>query len=231
MGVNFGQAFNRARAGMGFPENTYFARPHIFWHRVALPDTAGASPGELTFFNANKSRGITNLTTAGRLGTNNLFSLQKIGVIIQQGFDIDKNAEATQANYTEAATLATDSAGEVSESIRKLYDNGVVNMRVGNRVVCDDIYGVHNFPWGADARYVAGHTMDDATLAVASQVMQVRTGAGSTQDGYWFENPVAIYPDRNFDLTIDWSLHSIDTYADLVVMVGLFGMLMTVTGL
>ncbi len=228
---NLHKAFRRVRISGWYPENTYFARPHIFWHRQGLADTAAGSPGKLTFFNANKATGITNLPTAGRIATNHIFSLEKVGIFISQGVDVAGNNEALQAVYAEGATLPATSPGLAAEAIRKLYEHGNVRATIGNRVVIDDIYGCMNFPWGSSARLNAGHTFDDATNAVASQFAQVSTGSGSTQDGYWFENAVPIYPDRNFELTIDWSNVSFDTYADLVVQVGMFGRMVTVTGL
>jgi len=226
--MNLGQAFNRVRLGQQYPENTFFSRPHVIWHRVGIPDTTTGSPGKLNFFNANKSSRVTNLTTAGRMPTNNMFSLEKVAFFIEQGYDIADNAEADHTVGAEDWTAP--SVITVQNAIRLLYTHGVVRMGVGNRIAIDDVYGLHNFPWGSEPRVTAA-AVENTNTTVAAAIMQVAVGTGSSQDGYWFDNPVPIYPDRPIELSVDYSGLNIDTQADLVIRAGLFGRLVSVTNL
>jgi len=229
------QAFHRVRNQLPYPEAVFFARKHVYWHRVGLTDTAGSnSPGTLTFFNAAKSSNLTNLPQAGRLPSNHFFAIEKIGIFIEQGRDIAGNAEALAAAYegSGTSTAPQDDPADIAEAIRLLYQEGIVNMTVGNRKVVEDVFGLHNFPWGSvpcvDAAFAAETTDTTATLSYLQAL--ARSGDAHSSNGWWFDPSVPIFPDKQIEFTINWSGLTLDTLADLVVRVGMFGQLLTTTG-
>ncbi|GMV73013.1 MAG: hypothetical protein DYG93_11220 [Leptolyngbya sp. PLA2] len=213
--------------GSPYNDADYYVRPECYWFRTALPDTGGATgtPGRLEFFNAANAPRVTNMPQASQLPSQYYFALQRVGIYIEAGRSLAGAAIATHQEYVEGTAVPTDSAGEAAEARRLLYAHGVVNMRVGNRRPIENVFGVHNFPWPSTP-HIDGATHDTNTT-VHRQFASTRV-AHSTQDGYWFDPPTIILPLKRINLSIDWSELTLDTFADLVVRVGLFGQLCTV---
>ncbi len=157
-----------------------------------------------------------------------MFGLQKIGIYIEQGRTLTGAGSAAHVVFQQATAAPAEGALTAAEVIRLLYTHGNVNMKVGNRNIVEDVFGVHNFPWGSvPAAHCAA--VEDTNTTAYRAAMQAGVTGNQTSDGWWFDVPQDIYPDKQIEFTIDWTQLLLDTFSDLVVRVGLFGQLVSHT--
>jgi len=145
------QAIVQIRSGT--PEPYYddiFVGDWEFSHRLAY---AAAGSTSFTFFNVGESKGVLDMPGNGAgLPKGFAFLYTGCGFHLETGVDINAAADADGAQLqltgTEAWPGTTEFPVKTAEQIRRILQNGDVNISA-NGYVLDRFYGLHRAPAGA----------------------------------------------------------------------------------
>lgn len=194
-------AFSRITGGL--PVNsqntnrTIRLRKYTFWHRLAY---AAAGATSFSFFNAAKSRFVTNMPQAGALPAGYYFAATSLSLRVVQGIDLAGAAAATGAGATaDAATMAPFT---LAEQLRLINSSGLVKMQV-NGITEVEEYGIDNFPTGRGLDGAAAGATTDTTISAALAFMN--NGAPHLSNKREFAPlPVAIEPGASFQVDVEF---------------------------
>jgi hypothetical protein len=172
------------------------ARPARIWHKLAYP--AAGQTSVFTFFNAAKQFGVTNLAVASSLGANTAFLLSSICFSLYTGIDINSNPVASGA----LSSVSTGAPLTIAEQARLIYQHGIVNFRISDQPVLDNIYGLDAFPAGrgVDVQPAVATTATTTTAGAAI----VNNGAPAWANRMMFDTPWPILAGAPIALEVNY---------------------------
>ncbi len=176
-------------------------RRHNFWHAQTYP-AAGST--RIEFFNTDQGTGgryVTNLPQSNQIGNNRAFVLDSVRLAYQSG---DKLADSVALG---ASAVAAPLPFDTAEVIRKIFEQGLVNLRVDGRIVIDNMYGLFNFPQGGG--YCVTPTKGAGGTTTATNIVDAESAIGSNgapfaQNSYSLKTPWTIMPGQRIEMTVEY---------------------------
>lgn len=169
-----------------------------FYHRVNVAAAAAAS---LIFFNTTPTPGTTNWNQAG-LPLENGFWLRSLR-FVPEGDNTLAGAVTANAEELDDALAATPVAWTFAEQVRRMFQQGIVNLTVGTRKIVDSQFGLENFPQGSGLDIMAaglGGTTTATNIGAAAVINNGIRDASNTYDLGW----IPVLPQKPVNLTVDW---------------------------
>lgn len=172
-------------------------RKWTIWHRQAY---AAAGAVSFSFFNAAKSRFVTNLAQAGQMTNGYWFAAESIGLRVVPGVDMAGAAAATGASaVADAATMA---AYTLAEQMRLINSSGLVTFKV-NGVAEVEEWGLDAFPVGRGLDGAAAGATTDTTISASLGIFN--NGVPALSNKRKFDPlPVPIEPGAAFGLDVEF---------------------------
>lgn len=182
--------------------NKFNVRTTMFWHRVNYI-TGGSAPtvNKLSFFNVTQSAYVSNWNANG-LPQDKCALLQ--GVRIVPEFGVTLSSGAADANSTDAQRVATAAllAANIVRLKQWLNTVGLVNMKVGDRPIIENIYGTGNFPAGKGVDgWAAGF---GSTSTMEANVGSSHNGAPQLDNVFGIAPWLPVLPGKQIDFSIDF---------------------------
>lgn len=202
-----GQCWDGVAGGMPDGLNV---KNHTFEHQLAYPTAGSAATFE--FFTVVPSRGVSNWPGPGGLPNDQIFIMQGLG------FDlITTRTVARVRNAASPYAVGAATAASVAGNKAAILDDGIVNLKAGDMDVVKDVFGLKQFPASS------GYTGNTNTLA-ADSFGQLNNGSPDPSvRGYWFDNPVMIYPGKVVRATLEFPT-AISLGVDGVISCQMYGM-------
>lgn len=184
----------------------YTVRRRIFTHAQSYPVAGTTVP--YTFFNVPETRFVCDMPGGGNgLPKNTLFMLDGVGIevvpfLTPAGAQIAGGLPGILSSAGPAAT-----AGELAA----IYEDGLVNMVVGERNVIENVWGLKFFPIGAGIGGAAAVTDPAAAAAFVS----ASNGLPSVMERGWPIDPIVpILENKQVSLTVQFqALRAFTTFA------------------
>ena len=206
----------------GAPHDQFAAnvRTHAFWHRRDVPVVVKGE--DILFFNETQSTFGSNWK--GSLPSGEAFVLQALRIDVRGGYQVDGTAEANSEPYDDNGGNAAGAAADIAAMI----NDGVVSMRVNDREIVQNVFGLYNFPKGGGP-VVGGAGL--ATTATTTTTSAAHVNNGEAHNGNaWLIQPqpggLVIAPKEDIDLRIKFSFARTLTDA-LVISAQMFGLYVT----
>lgn len=164
-------------------------RRERFYHRQDISTTANG----LTFFNAAKTRNVSNLPQPGFIGEAGMWAIN-LCFAIQPGYQVGGTAEVDgEAHQTDVDPSV------VIADMQAIYNSGFVKLKIAGQTVVD-IHGLYNFPAGGGLTGFGAV----ASTAAAIHTFVGTNGAPMVSNKFQFTPPHPIYPDDQIELTVEW---------------------------
>lgn len=184
------------------------ANPTQFYDRIVVRraryvhrlNVAAAALTSLAFFNATPAAGVTNWNPGG-LPLENAYWLRALRFKVESNIAATSGAEVTANRLITADTATNPAALDVAETLRRLFQQGIVNLTVGTRKIVDNDYGLDSFPQGSGFHIDPAVASTDTTVSAASaNVSNGAPDASNTFDLGW----IPVLPQKAAALTVDW---------------------------
>jgi len=174
--------------------NKFFTRPHVFFHRV---DYAAVGQTSLNLFNVSPAPSVCNLPVQGTIQQETFFKLEHIRVIPQTGI-AGANAYTRVAAGSQIAAAVTPLT--VGEELRTILEGGSLTINVGDKRICDSIYGLTKFPAGGGLNFNSALS----GTAAAAEVIHFNNGTPDSGNGFMFRPGFAILPGKPISGQLTW---------------------------
>lgn len=198
LSVQTQKAVERFLAGQLSPLDPNFkARRTRLHSRIAIPD--GGQTSDFAFFNSDPADEFVGNVKANGLPPETVAVVYSLGLRIETGYTIDGTIVATNQG-DQLQRQATSVSAATAEAVRKMHENGLVNMKFGDQTIIEDVHGVNNFPDGC------GTALDGyaaSTTASMEHVAAVFNNGVPAIDNRLQFTPVAILlPQKRIRLTV-----------------------------
>ncbi len=183
--------------------NRIFTRPVIYHHRVDIQATAGSAINlNNRFFNVSPSDFICNLPDNAKLPNDMFMKLVGVRIVPEIGKTGAASAAVDADGALATSAAATNTVVPLLEIIRQIMEGGKVSLRIGDKDLIKDCYGLTRFPQGPGLS-VDGALATNSATTLAMQIALLRNGGPGDQ---FF--PVApafgILPGKTIDGRVDF---------------------------
>ena len=199
----------------------YTVRRRVFTHAQSYPVAGTVTP--YTFFNVPETRFVCDMPGGGNgLPKNTLFMLDGVGLEVVPFLSTAGALIATGLPGLAASVGPVATAGELTA----LYEDGLVNMVVGERNVIENVWGLKYFPIGAG---VASGGAGVADPAAAAALAIVSNGPVDVMNRGWPIDPIVpILENKQVSLTVQFqAARAISIAAACTIKARLYGTYIT----
>lgn len=212
-----------ARTGQIPNQDEFRTTRKRYWHRK-LYDGA-AEPTSLTFFDAGKSKWITNLNN-GQLSNNSIFLMTGIRIDSQTNITLATGAVIASSAGVQSiyGTAPSGIPATQAQDLLTVFTTGLFTCTVGNAIIAD-VYGLQAFPAGGglSASVAFGGVDSDLTAGAFSQTALVTNGVPDARNVTSIPR-YPVVPSTDVKATIEWqAAHNVTN--DIIIMVTLDGTL------
>lgn len=218
VGAQITREVEKIVAGGSFDQELVHGRRHVFWHRRNIASVVGGA--DIEFFNEDRSSYVTNWSRG--LPNDQVFVLQAVRFGVFGGYQVDGTAVAATDPYAAAALTSLQAAADR----QVLIENGLVNMKINDRDIVQDIYGLYNFPQGGGA--VLSSAIGSSSATNGPTLASVSNGEAHNGNA-WLVEPVGgwyIAPKEDISLKVKYPF-SRTLAGGFVMMAALVGVFIT----
>lgn len=165
--------------------------------RIAIPD--GGQTSDFAFFNSDPADEFIGNVKANGLPPETVAVVYSLGLRVETGFTVDGTLVGSNAG-DQAQRIATSTASSMAEAVRKMYENGLVNMKFGDQTIIEDVHGVNNFPDGV------GMALDGYAASTTASMEHIaavfNNGVPAVENRLQFTPVAILLPQKRIRLTV-----------------------------
>lgn len=174
--------------------NRFFVRPYTYYHRV---DYATTGHTALNLFNVAPAPFTCNLPVQGTIQNETAFRVDCIRVKPITGMT---TAGARAANGAQIAATANPTT--VAEELRTIIENGALTIKIGDKLLVENVLGLEKFPAGGGVALNAA--LANTNTSTVNQALQFNNGAPDTANGYWLRPGFMLLPGKPITGQLTW---------------------------
>lgn len=218
-----GWAAGHVAAGNMYVFGTNVVCSRTIFHHIR-PYPAAGTVNTFEFFNVPTSRFVCSLPGAGSgLPTGMVFLLDGLSIGIETSLDETGTSVAGGAH----GSVTSAAPATIAADLERAMNDGMVNLRVGEREVIKDVLGLKYFPVGAGLHGAMALSTTAATTSMSGAILN--NGAPDVMNrGFPIDPLVPVLPGKTVRLTVEFqAARAISAGAGIRIVSRLHGTIIT----